>query len=548
MAGNEKTDLEEIVIYSRQSENLDEIDIHSRQSENLDAVDIHSKQSKNTEEDEQYSARECMSLLLSFCSQCHPFVNTCFIREIQKLAPSFQKLLNSFIWQDDKKCLAIVGSFSEGSFLPRYSDVDLMVTDYSLICCDMNCLGVLKHSSNRKVLIADKRHSSPGYTLLLDLDDPFLTPARRDAYSKFMSEAEKVFGIPSILNIALKHKDYHDTCGIWGTRQGPALQVGNIFGNFFPKKLRTAGMLNSLDNVIAIPYTGNDIKAWLNRKRKHGWPPEEVKRQISEMQGYVVGVGQKGSPLEEYEWRICYTQVEIKLVHSLNEVQMMLYMKLKLFSNNYFKDTCSDITSYIIKNIMFWLAESVPNKFFQWKYFIQLTRVTLNCLMTCVRKKYLPNYMIPRRNLFAGKLVEHEQEVLLELLSSFRYSMSLDVFKDLEGHLKRRSVLVNILRLGTQFIDYLAQHISRRKFEIEDINDFIHDCTTVMCLNGTEKVEFSKCAKAGDIQKLFSVMFNSKYCNCLAYTFVLLDVYGKKGKEMIASDSKFAKELYVREK
>ncbi|XP_053375925.1 uncharacterized protein LOC128547367 [Mercenaria mercenaria] len=499
-----------------------------------DEIEIYSRTSGNTDENEPFSAVETLSLLDSLYLQCQPCANIGYITEIQKLASSLQEILNSNNMLDDNDRIAIAGSFAEGIFIPGHSDVDIMLTLYSLICCDVQCLQDIDPSKYSKVYIADTQHTSPGYTFLIELGDQFTAQARRDSNSKFVSKAGQDTEGQRFLDVALKQKDIYDKIGVRASRQGPALQILlDIIKTSAALFSRIFGSVNTADLVSAISYESDIIKqSWLNRKRKHGWPPEELQRQISKMKGHVVPVGTKNNQNEGYEWRICYTQAEIKLAHSLNEVQLMLYIKLKLFSKTVFKEACQDITSYIIKNIIFWLAESIPNKYFQCRYFIPLFRATLVCLRTFVTKRYLPNYMIPQRNLFAGKLIQHEQEALVEVLSyciekypMFEGERGKDILRlyedllhNLDDRVQFQCIVMRSLRVTKAFLPILFRPSKPEK----DFYDLILGICQLVGMTDTEKYAMSNCFRTGDIQACISVLFSAKQLNCFAYICNLL--------------------------
>ncbi|XP_053375924.1 uncharacterized protein LOC128547366 [Mercenaria mercenaria] len=380
-------------------------------------INLFSRTARLTDEDSQTIAVENASLLYFLFLQCH-----CNMDYIKGFRHIFSPMINLFQSMRGEKAISMVGSTAEGLYIPGSSDVDFMQSKNSEICCDVDCIEDINHDNYSKVLIAHRQHASPGYTLVLDLNDYFLNDvSRRKTHEQLKTEINKLVADRKVQTIAVSSQDYITDVSFKDVpKHGPAywLKSSEMMPNVLAFNLLNISL--ETDVAFSISFRCNGIlRNWLNRKRTQGWPSEELKRQISEVQGHVVPVGRKGSRFEEYEWRICYTQAEIKLVHSLNEVQLILYFKLKVFSKAVLKDACSDITSYIIKNVIFWLAESVPNKYFQCRYFIPRFRATLVCLRKCVRKRYLPNYMIPKRNLFAGKLEGQEQAALLDVLSNW---------------------------------------------------------------------------------------------------------------------------------
>ncbi|XP_053379982.1 uncharacterized protein LOC128548633 [Mercenaria mercenaria] len=160
---------------------------------------------------------------------------------------------------------------------------------------------------------------------------------------------------------------------------------------------------------------------WTERERIFEWPSPDVIQDVSTLEGYVVPVGHKLSEEQNFEWRICYTTAERKLISSLSEVQLKLYVLLKMVNGDIIKPKVDCVSSYIIKNIIFWTAEWSPTYVFTPS---NLTHMLLQCLrflLHCLCNNCLPNYMIPSRNLFLGKIKSEQKpqlkSVLQELLN-----------------------------------------------------------------------------------------------------------------------------------
>jgi hypothetical protein len=59
------------------------------------------------------------------------------------------------------------------------------------------------------------------------------------------------------------------------------------------------------------------------------------------------------------------------------------------------------------------MAENIPQKTFRQKHLIARLKGALEYLEISVERKYLPSYMIPKRNLFKNKLQKHQQKLVL---------------------------------------------------------------------------------------------------------------------------------------
>ncbi|XP_053379537.1 uncharacterized protein LOC128548510 [Mercenaria mercenaria] len=79
------------------------------------------------------------------------------------------------------------------------------------------------------------------------------------------------------------------------------------------------------------------------------------------------------------------------------------------------KPICANITSYIVKNVIFWVFEKRSGTV-QRNEFVEILLLTLVYLKDCICFGCLPNYMIPSRNLLRGLLSQVEARALREHL------------------------------------------------------------------------------------------------------------------------------------
>lgn len=157
----------------------------------------------------------------------------------------------------------------------------------------------------------------------------------------------------------------------------------------------------------------NLIEKWVKRERNHEWPDPHLIEQVSLLEGHVVAVSNKNSSYPLTEWRICYTKAEIMLVNSFSESQTKLYLLLKLIAKSVLKPLCPTMTSYIMKNIIFWKIETKPSQRFSQNSLIDRLIDAILFLQQALTSDYLENYMIAERNLFQGRISDHERKKLL---------------------------------------------------------------------------------------------------------------------------------------
>lgn len=101
----------------------------------------------------------------------------------------------------------------------------------------------------------------------------------------------------------------------------------------------------------------------------------------------------------------------------MNNVQLQLYVLLKMVKRHFLAPLCKGITSYVIKNIVFWISESSPVSLFTPSNLVSLLKRSLMFLTFCIRNNHLPNYMISDRNLLHGSLEVLERTFVLKTLS-----------------------------------------------------------------------------------------------------------------------------------
>lgn len=172
------------------------------------------------------------------------------------------------------------------------------------------------------------------------------------------------------------------------------------------------------DIVTAFCCVSPDLlHAFINRSRPYNRPSRGILNDISNMDAHVVPVGCKESDTSYQEWRICFTEAEIHLIHKFNEIETKLYILLKMISKLLIHIS-NDITSYVMKNIVLWLVELYPADMFTEELLTSRLIQALIFLRKCVKANFLPSYIIPDRNLLAGRLEPEQKRELTSFLST----------------------------------------------------------------------------------------------------------------------------------
>ena len=165
---------------------------------------------------------------------------------------------------------------------------------------------------------------------------------------------------------------------------------------------------------------------WLVRSRPCGWPSSELVQEVFDSGCLLAPVG-RGKRLyepidtfeyyrnpeqpatnsamadaegkwamEETEWRISFSLAENKLGRSVSPVQRHVMVLLKMIKKAYFPDV---ISTYYLKNLLFWECESKGEAFWKEDNFAKCLLSMLDRLHECLETSDLPYYFMPQSNL-----------------------------------------------------------------------------------------------------------------------------------------------------
>lgn len=175
---------------------------------------------------------------------------------------------------------------------------------------------------------------------------------------------------------------------------------------------------------------------WLVRPRVTGWPSAELVQDIFESGCHLAPVGRgkrQGEPIsymkyhenpeqasrgekesqddleimDETEWRLSFSVAENKLGQSVSPVQRHVLVLLKMIKKAYIPEL---ISSYLLKNLLFWEIEKQEPSFWSEANSAKCLLFMLDRLQKCLEERCLPHYIIPQSNLIqyedAAKLAE----------------------------------------------------------------------------------------------------------------------------------------------
>src|SRR5688572_21291587 len=117
------------------------------------------------------------------------------------------------------------------------------------------------------------------------------------------------------------------------------------------------------DDVDAIfcPFWPSEAQDWITRTTLSGWPEKGVKDHIVRGGCHFVAKSHHTEPNDSTQWRYSFSQAEIVLIHSWNDVQKYIYHILrvikKCISMKCKTPEKSVFNNYFFKTLMLWASE-----------------------------------------------------------------------------------------------------------------------------------------------------------------------------------------------
>ncbi|KAH3791473.1 hypothetical protein DPMN_144959 [Dreissena polymorpha] len=290
------------------------------------------------------------------------------------------------------------GSKAEGLTSYRESDRDLMCVRNNVICLEEGVdSSIVPGEKTINVFRSCSRISYHGHCRLLlerygtDIPKVVYNALCDDGYGSGLLSSDLY--VNQILNL----KYMYDERTVGHERAGPSAPF-------------TSNGTDHADLVGALHFKCPSILTrWATRPRN--WPSPDVVQEVKSLGAFVSPVGVKGSDYEHVEWRMCFNTGENVLVNNLHDTQVKLYVLLKMVKNDVLKPCKKEVTSFIVKNIVLWIAENNPQSLFNERSLFHWLHEGLYALRVAIDTEELPYYMIPERNLMAACALEHEQKL-----------------------------------------------------------------------------------------------------------------------------------------
>lgn len=297
--------------------------------------------------------------------------------------------------------IVVAGSKGEGISRMPESDIDQLI-----FCLDIICGEWGSHEYSYKTPWIFKMNTcdaSPGYTLLfptrLGYSENILNCFSHYRSTVCLSSSMWLDYVGNMHQIA---SDFFPMIDM-KPREGPSMPI-KVYNNV------TRDFVHSI-----LCHCPTILYEWLIRPRRYEWPSWELRVDILRLPANVCAVGCKKDTSSKHEWRFCFNLGELRLVQSLNEAQTKLYIILKMCMKDLLKPTNKDITSYTMKNIVFWLCEMNPQSEFTSDSLMYWVRKGLCMLKQSVEINFLPYYMIPGRNLLKSMPADRKHTLLARI-------------------------------------------------------------------------------------------------------------------------------------
>lgn len=339
--------------------------------------------------------------------------------------PNFRKFLTRIC----------AGSRDEGTARLFESDLDVMIVHENYLCVDHG-----KIEEGLAVIQTDTTDCPPGYTKLIPLEmnrdfsgPPLISSIIVYDIQKghhFLSTGCCMNHLRDMLKGNLKYLEARNKFWQQASCQselkqssGPSIPVSFtvVPGNTLFHSVES-------DCVFAIPYfSATILETWKERCREYEWLSRDAIKEVSTMEGFVVPVGHRKE--QDLEWRISYITAEQKLVSCFSSLQLKVYVLMKMIFKEIVSQECNIITSYMVKNVIFWISERYGNDVSTKENLIDFLQYGLMFMINCLNSNLLPNYMTPKRNLLLGKTDICSKNKLRQILRELLHERGVFVFQ-----------------------------------------------------------------------------------------------------------------------
>jgi len=338
-------------------------------------------------------------------------------------------LLQETLWtawnqvQGSPKTSFIVGSQIEGSTtIGMESDLDTVMKDDRVQV-------VLKQGtwqSGKNQLLAFKDKTTPPQFYKMCRLQP--TPDGRQGYKRVPAHDTDVVDEKGRVLLSNRIVDslFEDTFKGWGLdmiKHGPARCVSA-----------------DMDCVYEFPCNSlpEECEFLFKRSRLGHFPKPETLDYARRCPVFFIPQGHPYSHQNERElqWRLSTTLTERALMFDFTEVQLLVYILLKMLKNEYIKPEFGDnFSTFHVKTALMFTIEQLPPEIFQIENIILCATNCIKILIQWAHNGVCPHFTMDGVNLFDGKLSKEDTKKLMALLTNInkdimRYicNMKMDMF------------------------------------------------------------------------------------------------------------------------
>ncbi|XP_052777436.1 uncharacterized protein LOC128214812 isoform X1 [Mya arenaria] len=295
--------------------------------------------------------------------------------------------------QEKHRTRITAGSKMEGFSAPCESDTDYVFLDNYTVCA----------------LVGDTSHTPPESLTALSLHAEQCSPGHFWLELKHTGSVENM----NIQKALFIHEDGRKFLSSYEFRKSFILndKIESISGPALTK----SNEYHSWDHVFAFRCTSQQqlLMEWASRPRPHGWPSPGLVREVLQQDAQIVPVGCKSSGNKDVQWRACFIPSEKKLSDSWNEFQYKMYILLKFLKKTELKPISDEMSSYLMKNVMFWFVEGKPLDVFTKSTLLVNVQSCLKMFLKALKDNHLSYYMIPGRNLLTGRISPQQRHKLI---------------------------------------------------------------------------------------------------------------------------------------
>lgn len=303
----------------------------------------------------------------------------------------------------------MVGSYVEGTHITDSDSDTLFIWKNVTICQNVEEF----HRHDGAVFVMERSNSPPGYTKLKlvekeTAEENILIDRKsiEDVVEK--TDMGKYLSNTKVIDCFAQYLKKYEK-DLYIVRNGPCVRANNV----------------DLAQGFELCSITDEGKQWLDKmdasEMERIWPSPLIIKKIKKLKCHVVAVGGPGQRLPDssLNTRYSYTLWEKELVSSFHDAQYFCCLYLKILNRKKLKEICPDVSSFHIKNIVFWESIECSQDLFQFENLRILIKQCLVRLQTAVKKKRLSHFIDRDRNLFESKLQnENDRQNLIHFLDN----------------------------------------------------------------------------------------------------------------------------------